>query len=542
MEDSECQNGGTCISKGDNKFCKCKEGVIGDKCEDIVDCSTGIYKDCIGKNGKCTYNVKELKAECTCTDDKKLHDVEHICKVCEICGERQTCYFEEGEERCKCKEGYADDKGTCKQVCMEDSECQNGGTCISKGDNKFCKCKEGVIGDKCEDIVDCSTGIYKDCIGENGKCTYNVKELKAECTCTDDKKLHDVEHICKECDCGTEGQCKFEEGSKKCQCKSGFADNKGTCEKCDCGTEGQCKFEEGSKKCQCKSGFADNMGTCEKCECGEKGKCSFENGAKNCQCDTGFSEDQGTCRACDCGINGQCSFVNGAKTCRCDTGFLEDQGTCKVKRITEEQLLKKLVYPFSIQIDKFFKFLLQSVTVVERENVVSKMVQKKCECDAGFSEDQETCRACNCGSNGQCSFVNGAKKCECDAGFLEDQGTCKECNCGEKGKCSFENGAKKCQCESGFLEDQGTCKACDCGSNGQCSFVNGAKKCECDAGFLEDQGTCKEDYTTSTVTTTQEVTSEKKLRLWKILSLLLCGYNGSQTLPMPLWICANEWL
>ncbi|GIY50093.1 hypothetical protein CEXT_38381 [Caerostris extrusa] len=35
--------------------------------------------------------------------------------VCEICGEHQTCYFEEGEKRCKCKEGYADDKGTCKR-------------------------------------------------------------------------------------------------------------------------------------------------------------------------------------------------------------------------------------------------------------------------------------------------------------------------------------------------------------------------------------------------------------------------------------------
>ncbi|GIY74102.1 EGF-like domain-containing protein [Caerostris darwini] len=230
------------------------------------------------------------------TDVHSIHSNYKL--VCEICGQHQTCYFEAGEKKCKCNEGYADDEGTCKQVCMEDSECQNGGSCLNKGDHKFCKCKDGVIGDKCEDIVDCLTGIYKDCTGENGKCTYNVNELKAECTCTEDKKLHDKEHICKVCEiCGQHQTCYFEAGQKKCKCNEGYADDEGTCKLCQCGDNEDCSFEGGEKICSCKPGYLKDAGICKICLCGGNENCSFRDGEKIRSCKTGYAKEYEICKS-----------------------------------------------------------------------------------------------------------------------------------------------------------------------------------------------------------------------------------------------------
>ncbi|GIY67522.1 hypothetical protein CEXT_322081 [Caerostris extrusa] len=93
------------------------------------------------------------------------------------------------------------------------------------------------------------------------------------------------------------------------------------------------------------------------------------------------------------------------------------------------------------------------VTVVVGDNVVSKMVQKSVNANLDSLKTKEPAKACDCGRNGQCSFVNGAKKCQCDAGFLEDQGACKGHDCGKYSYyCYLDTMDRKlCLCHFGYL-------------------------------------------------------------------------------------------
>ncbi|GBL60081.1 hypothetical protein AVEN_179683-1, partial [Araneus ventricosus] len=79
-DDSDCKNGVKCEPKGEKKFCSCKSGLIGDKCQIVVDCTAdGTYKGCEASGGKCSYDGD--KAICTCSGNKKLDEKDKICKL-----------------------------------------------------------------------------------------------------------------------------------------------------------------------------------------------------------------------------------------------------------------------------------------------------------------------------------------------------------------------------------------------------------------------------------------------------------------------------
>lgn len=64
--------------KCENKFCSCDDGLTGDKCEIVTDCTVGKYKDCEKSGGKCKYEGG--KAVCECFDSKILNEEENICQ------------------------------------------------------------------------------------------------------------------------------------------------------------------------------------------------------------------------------------------------------------------------------------------------------------------------------------------------------------------------------------------------------------------------------------------------------------------------------
>ncbi|GIY98137.1 uncharacterized protein CEXT_19821 [Caerostris extrusa] len=439
--DKDCNYGGTCgIVVNDAKFCDCKPGLKGGKCDTIVDCD-GKYKNCTGEKGNCTYNVEEEEAVCECKDNKKLDDKENICKEC-ICGANANqCSFESGKKKCDCKdgysqkvgtceectcgekgiecsfkgevktcvceEGYGDKKGTCTEKCQDDEECENGGACKGKDDNKFCECGVELTGAKCEIVLSCKTGIYKNCKGDNGTCSYDVEKKAAKCECTDkNKKLHDKENICKECDCGENGKCSFVEGNKRCVCDDNYKEKvtDGKCHECNCGTQGTCKFELEKKICTCKANYTEKEGTCQECNCGINGKCSFEtDGGRKCNCYAKFSEDDdGVCQKCDCGRFGECYFEGGKKACKCNDNYKEYRGACK---------------------------------------------------------------ECNCGEGGECSFKpDGTSECDCYKGYaIKTKGgkstctaTCEEDkDCNGRGSCKGEKEKSRfCECTSAFEGDK----------------------------------------------------------------------------------------
>ncbi|GBN37332.1 hypothetical protein AVEN_7514-1 [Araneus ventricosus] len=194
LDDIECKNEGRCEKKGEYKFCSCKLGLIGDKCETAFDCTTdGKYKDCESSGGKCVFDGS--KAVCECSGSKKFHDTDNMCKEC-ICGPKEICSFESGDKMCKCMPGTAVKEGKCTETCSEDTDCHNEGKCEADGENKVCSCKSGLTGDKCETVFDCSSeGMYKECEISGGTCFFDGS--KAVCECPGNKRLHDVEKICK---------------------------------------------------------------------------------------------------------------------------------------------------------------------------------------------------------------------------------------------------------------------------------------------------------------------------------------------------------
>ncbi|GIY11910.1 uncharacterized protein CEXT_341711 [Caerostris extrusa] len=80
-ESSDCENAGICQWEGEDKFCDCKNGTRGGKCEHIDDCEEGIFKECHGDRGTCYYDAKYQKAKCVCSKGKSLDQNVNFCKV-----------------------------------------------------------------------------------------------------------------------------------------------------------------------------------------------------------------------------------------------------------------------------------------------------------------------------------------------------------------------------------------------------------------------------------------------------------------------------
>ncbi|GIY32203.1 uncharacterized protein CDAR_119661 [Caerostris darwini] len=541
-EDTDCKYGGTCGNEvNGKKFCVCKQGLEGDKCDIIADCN-GKYKHCTGENGKCTYDTHQEKAVCKCHDNKKLDDKENICKECK-CGEKEKgCSFEDGAKFCFCEEGYADKQGICTETCKVDEECENGGVCEEKDGNKFCSCRPGVEGVKCETVIDCESGIYKDCKGDAGRCSFDPQTNAAVCECSGNKKLNDLMHICEECDCGEKGACSIVNGLKRCTCQEGYTDGDGICKECDCGEKGTCTFINGLKWCACDKGHTEVDGICKECDCGEKGACSFINGLKRCNCENGYIEANGVCKECDCGEKGACSFINDLKRCNCENGYVEANGVCKdcdcgkyshscyLDTMDRKLCLCHFGY---VQINGYCYEDYTTSTATTKQETSS---EKTSSTTTGPTPTLPTStpRSCECGRYSRsCRFdYFGRQVCECYPGYVQINNHCyeesttavsttelrstaefsttpKNCYCGINSRSCRLNwfGRKMCDCYHGYEQVGGYCLArttterpvtterdCYCGENSHsCNFDwFGRKVCNCRYGYVQMDGYCSE--------------------------------------------------
>ncbi|GFT55358.1 uncharacterized protein NPIL_129881, partial [Nephila pilipes] len=101
--------------------------------------------------------------------------------------------------------------------------------CHQDEGGNFCTCLPGTSGHRCEIVNDCVDGIYRDCKSSGGTCTYNVAQKNAVCLCGQGKAFDFIENRCKECDCGTHGNCEIRQGSKICKCEDKYEDKDGIC-------------------------------------------------------------------------------------------------------------------------------------------------------------------------------------------------------------------------------------------------------------------------------------------------------------------------
>ncbi|KFM78683.1 Tenascin-X, partial [Stegodyphus mimosarum] len=375
-DDFDCENGGMCNT---GNFCECEVGTSGDRCSTIDGCTDSFKQKCISGNATCKYDKTTLtKASCFCNQEHKVFNGEtcvescyddsdcehegvcdqgHFCKcqlgtsgdkcsVIDGCTPKLTrkcklhdakCKFDKNATRkasCKCNEESKLFNGTGCFVPCHDNECKNGATCTGEGSWKFCTCLPGTTGDFCTKIIDCNETNF--CGRDNDvECIYDIKTATAVCICKEAGKLFDSNRKrCKECNCGPNGKCSFDNhGEKTCSCDKMYKDFEGECKECDCGEwNTTCTFDShGTKICYCPDGFAESEGICKECICGGNSTCHFDQlGEKRCTCKEGFIEVNGECEECNCGRNFTCTFDwLGHKQCICGEGFVEFQGTCE---------------------------------------------------------------------------------------------------------------------------------------------------------------------------------------------------------------------
>lgn len=83
------------------------------------------------------------------------------------------------------------------EKCSGDEDCEHEFKCKGNDGSKLCDCAGLAEGDKCEVLLACKSGKYKNCKGENGNCVFNKnKPDKAECECPEGKKFYEASGYC----------------------------------------------------------------------------------------------------------------------------------------------------------------------------------------------------------------------------------------------------------------------------------------------------------------------------------------------------------
>ncbi|KFM80774.1 Tenascin-X, partial [Stegodyphus mimosarum] len=418
-----------CAIRNNTKECVCGYQT-GDKDGRCVEC------DCTSNYLGCIFNIRNERGyNCICREG--YSDLFYECTECD-CGPHQIdCMYHRGGPVCRCKEGFAEKNRYCQDMCNNTHTCQNGGECVEQ----VCRCKDGTDGYFCEKLSACrSWGSCGD--HESVMCDYNQNTTKTTCVCKDKSLAFDNEQkVCRECDCGPNGNCSFWYG-KKCKCDEGYSEFRGTCKPCRC-KGGVCSFStEGQRICSCDYRSMEVNEECLECDCG-RGLCSYNGTQKICFCNSGYVEYYGKCKYCYCGSYGTCSINNYGSTV--------------------------------------------------------------CYCAPGYGENNGYCQECECGRGANCTFYSDGKKCICPEYYEEKNKTCvliEDCNkpnaCPVTTKCvERKEGGYECVCAEGFspvfdrytgLQDphkvgcREICLPGDCNA-GKCNITGNIYECICDEGY-----------------------------------------------------------
>ncbi|GFT53866.1 tenascin-X [Nephila pilipes] len=503
--DADCYNAGKCTRTKDGlRVCECISGTSGPLCKDVDECINNPYRCGNGTDVQCLFDLVREKAFCKCDNTSKEFD--HFEKICRV-------------------------------PCPEDTECEPNGRCVKDRKSRlsvsFCRCKSGASGDWCQIIDQCESK-EMDCGSDIGVTCALGKNGEAYCECENTKQSFDYDDkVCKDCNCGNKSySCKFENGTKICDCKPAYQQRIDECALCDCGYfyTLNCSFNAtGEKICGCKPGaIQSKKGECitqcddNKYKCSNGGTC--DKITKMCHCPKGTSGDfcsdidwcedvrcggwyevlcvynpettMGECKCREenhvyddkakncfewhCGPFGSCTYENGSKICKCPEGYsLYDSKCGKCDCGKTESRACTLGYG-----------------------------SKKCHCKKNYAPKtgyflddggrDTRCVYCNCGDHGECSFDGDKKRCDCDEHYLEYSGRCEECFCGNYGTCKLRNGEKVCTCDYDYAVRNGICVPCTCdppglrGIGAKCSFEDGVKYCKCPEGFVNEYGICED--------------------------------------------------
>ena len=340
-----CNGQGSCYFSDttEKAECECDEGYNGTSCAVPCPRFADDVKPCSG-HGACMFNASDGTTYCGCDDpyEGDLCETSTPATTCVNCNTTQgICVEENGEQVCKCLEGYYDDACDSQCGCQNGGRCSNNGTCywnctspFAAGNNDQCKlacptpdgflcggrgtcdiatatcnCIEGWAGEDCRqcapDFVGSLCSIR--CIDAN-RDTANTKE----CVCKADYLPPDCEK--KKCDPQNYG----EDCSESCE---QVCTNKQECDAGQC----VCRADDHTTGIDCSlciDGYYRILGTeCRQC-CNGHGVCN--DAGEQCEC---FADDD----------NG---YFAGDTCDVCQEGFDLGDATCKTRGLKVTMLRK----------------------------------------------------------------------------------------------------------------------------------------------------------------------------------------------------------
>ena len=418
-----CPNGSTTASTGASLLsqCICKLGYTGPNGQACQACEAGKYKQAVGA------------AACTqCEAGKSSSALGAVASdVCTTCGINT---FSSADTR-ECT------------ACPQSSVSVEGSSAITA-----CKCDKGFSGPDGSSCTSCSTGQYKNEIGD---------ALCSNCTSNSDSASGST-------------------GSSACICNAGFTGpNGGTCLACAAG-----KFKE-----------AVGAAVCSNCTANSDSPAGSINGSA-CTCNAGFTGPDGqACQACEAGKYKQA--VGAAACTQCEAG----KSSSALGAVTSDVCTTCGINTFSSADTRECTACPQSSVSVEGSSVITA-----CICDAGSTgPNGGNCVAC---TGGKFKTVNGTGPCStCTTGTYAGAGmsACIDCPGLEFGSTSAAGSDKleDCNCGRGLTAPSGQiCQGC---AIGKYKDVVGSAECtDCPQNSLSLSASisltsciCKPGYTGS---------------------------------------------
>ncbi|XP_053395361.1 uncharacterized protein LOC123523940 isoform X4 [Mercenaria mercenaria] len=547
-----CSGGAECINTAGTYQCKCprgskleNDGRTCSECDEYhfgEDCS----QSCLCINGYC-----DSKSGCICDTGWFGKDCDKDKNECasSVCGDGDVntrCVNTLGSFECRCKLGYRNESGICKDIdeCSDVKQNTCDQNCTNTAGSFICNCQAGFafVNGKCTDIDEC-LGVSR-C---DQSCDNTVGSYK--CSCKEGFKLDLTDRqSCKPANACNKtessqcleknAECKVTNGQIECYCLKGYSfNNSDICEdvkECSGNStpckNGVCREKEGGFNCECETGsylLQDGI-TCQVCEetkfgpnCISTCKCNSENTklcdpkTGTCDCLTGWQGD--TCEVdvneCDnetlyeCTYNSKCLNTNGSYICECVTGYvMTSDGFCE-----------------GCDRQHYGKNCLLECSCEQDNTDFCNNTDGTCKCFEGWTgetcaqdvnECLETTDVCSNKIHSECQNTNGSYKCDCKRGYFPQNNTCKDIDECQEGsgnciqECENTEGGHLCKCSLGYKGSWNNCSACfgnkfglNCSQTCSCNVSNAKNaeqscntrtgKCLCKPGW---QGiTCDDD-------------------------------------------------
>uniref|UniRef100_A0A8C7XTQ6 Neurogenic locus notch homolog protein 1 n=1 Tax=Oryzias sinensis TaxID=183150 RepID=A0A8C7XTQ6_9TELE len=429
---SPCQNGGTCVQKGDTTYdCSCLPGFMGQHCEHNID-------DCPGHNcqngGVCADGVNTYNCQCPphytgqyCTEN--VDECEMMPNVCQNGG---TCHDTHGSYHCVCVNGWTGDDCSKNIDDCAAAACFHGATCHDRVASFFCECPHGRTGLLChlDDACisnPCQKGSNCDTNPVNGKaictcppgytgsaCNLDIDEcaLGFHCICMPGYTGQHCEIDINECysDPCHYGTCKDGLASFTCYCRPGYTGrlcetNINECLSQPCKNGGTCQDRENSYICSCPKGTAGetsiNLDDCKSQPC-DYGRCIDKINGYECACRPGYTGTMCNINIDDCAINpchngGTCIDGINSFTCLCPEGYNDATCLSQVDECSSNPCIHGLC-----------------------QDLINGY---KCTCDSGWSGqncdiNKNECDSNPCMNGGTCKDMTSGYHCTCRHCFL----------------------------------------------------------------------------------------------------------------------------